>query len=137
MIHFETTVRVRYADTDKMNFVYYGKYLEYFEVGRTELIRFLGMSYKDIEESGVMLPVSECQIRYHRPARYDDLLTIMTTIPEMPRIKLITEYEIFNQNQEKLVTGKVILPFVDTQSLKITPIPEKIKKLFESKWIVK
>ncbi|MBX7241950.1 MAG: acyl-CoA thioesterase [Bacteroidia bacterium] len=137
MICVETTLRVRYADTDKMAFVYYGKYLEYFEVGRTELIRSLGMSYKDIEESGVMLPVSECNIRYHRPARYDDLLTIRTTVPEMPGVKLITEYEIFNQHQEKLVSGKVVLPFVDTQSLKITRIPDNIRVLFERRWIVK
>lgn len=134
MIVFETQVRVRYADTDKMNFVYYGKYLEYFEVGRTELIRYLGVSYKDIEENGVMLPVSECTIRYHRPARYDDLLTIKTSIPEIPEVKLITNYEIYNERQEKLISGTVILPFVDTKTLKITRIPEKIKELFKNKW---
>ena len=134
MITFETTVRVRYADTDKMNFVYYGKYLEYFEVGRTELIRSLGMSYKDIEESGVMLPVSECNIKYYRPAKYDDLLTIRTSIPEMPTVKLVTEYVIFNQKNEKIASGSVILPFVDTKTLKITRIPEKIRALFEYQW---
>src|ERR1700754_3800053 len=80
----ETTIRVRYAETDQMNVVYYGNYAQYFEVGRVESIRNLGVSYKDIEASGVIMPVVEMHVRYLRSARYDDLLTIKTTLRELP-----------------------------------------------------
>lgn len=134
MIVHETQVRVRYGDTDQMAYVYYGKYAEYFEVGRTELIRFLGFPYKKMEAEGVMLPVADLHIQYHKAAKYDDLLTIRTSVPEMPNVKLITEYEIFNEAGEKLTSGKVVLVFVDIKTGRVTRIPSNIKTAFEAAW---
>lgn len=134
MIINETTVRVRYGDTDQMGYVYYGKYAEYFEVGRTELIRSLGLPYKKMEEEGVMLPVSELNIRYYKAAKYDDLLTIRTSVSEFPTVKLLTEYEIFNENKELLTKGTVLLVFVSIETGRVTKIPPNMKLLFETAW---
>ncbi|MEL6651342.1 MAG: thioesterase family protein [Bacteroidota bacterium] len=135
MIEHDTQVRVRYAETDQMGYVYYGKYTEYFEVGRVELIRnVLGLSYKAIEESGYFLPVADLQIKYHRPARYDDLLTIRTRVPAMPRSSFPTEYEIYNEAGTLLVTGSVKLAFFHRERLVPVRIPEFIKEAVESKW---
>lgn len=134
MIINETTVRVRYGDTDQMGYVYYGKYAEYFEVGRTELIRSLGLPYKKMEEEGVMLPVSELNIRYYKAAKYDDLLTIRTRVSEFPTVKLLTEYEIFNEKKELLTKGTVLLVFVSIETGRVTKIPPNMKLLFETAW---
>lgn len=134
MIVHQTQVRVRYADTDRMGYVYYGKYAEYFEVGRTELIRSLGFAYKKMEEEGVMLPVAECNLKYHKAAKYDDLLTVKTSVPEFPNVRLITDYEIYNEAGEKLTAGRVVLVFVDMQTGKPTRMPEHIRQAFEQAW---
>lgn len=134
MISNETTVRVRYGDTDQMSYVYYGKYAEYFEIGRTELIRSLGLPYKKMEEEGVMLPVSELNIRYYKAAKYDDLLTIRTSVKQFPTVKLLTEYEIFNENKELLTKGTVLLVFVSIKTGRVTQIPPNMKMLFEAAW---
>jgi acyl-CoA thioester hydrolase len=134
MIQHQTQVRVRYGDTDKMAYVYYGKYAEYCEVGRTELIRSLGISYKEMEDDGVMLPVGEYNIRYHRPAKYDDLLTITTILPEKPTAKFITEYLIHNQLGEHLATAKVILVFVQIATNKVVRAPEYVMGAVEKLW---
>ncbi len=108
----ETRIRVRYSETDQMGVVYYGHYAQYFEVGRTETIRGLGLTYRELEESGILMPVIDLAIRYHRPARYDDLLTIRTTIKDLPG-KSITFYsEIDNDQDRLLTTGHVSLAFV-------------------------
>src|SRR5438045_8283779 len=93
-----TQMRVRYAETDQMNVVYYGNYAQYFEVGRVESIRQLGYTYKDMEQTGIITPVVEMNVRYLRPATYDDLLTVKTTLREMP-IDHRLEYfhEVFNE----------------------------------------
>lgn len=130
----ETTVRVRYAETDRMGYVYYGNYTQYFEVGRVEALRQLGTSYKEMEESGVMLPVYTCNLKYLKPAYYDDLLIIKTTIKELPTAKINFDYEIFNQKNELLNTGNTTLVFINTTTNKPCPAPEsfmeKIKKFF-------
>ena len=113
MIVHDTQLRVRYGETDQMGIVYYGKYAEYFEVGRTELIRGLGVPYRSIEARGIMMPVAELRIQYKKPARYDDLLTIRTLVKELPRSSLLTEYEIYNEDGGLLVTGFVKLAFLD------------------------
>ncbi len=89
----EIQIRVRYAETDQMGFVYYGNYATYFEVARVELIRSLGFSYKEIEESGIILPVLDYSIKYLKPAKYDDLITIKCTIPELPSVRIKFQYE--------------------------------------------
>ncbi|RYZ82138.1 MAG: acyl-CoA thioesterase, partial [Moraxellaceae bacterium] len=93
-------IRVRYADTDQMGYVYYGNYARYYEIGRVEALRSLGFHYKEMEASGVMMPVYENRSRYLRPARYDDLLTIRVSIRERPNVRIVFHYDIYNQNGE-------------------------------------
>lgn len=112
----ETKVRVRYAETDKMSYVYYGNYASYFEVARVEALRDLGMSYKQMEEDGFMLPVLEYKVKYFKPALYDDLLTIRTTIPVMPSVRIVFQYEIFNEENVLLTTAETTLVFIEAAS---------------------
>lgn len=118
MVKKETTLRVRYAETDQMGYVYYGNYAQYYEVGRVEALRKLGFSYKDMEEKGIMLPVLELTINYKKPAFYDDEITIVTSIKEMPSVRITFDYECYNSNKELLNTGKVTLVFIDKKSNK-------------------
>jgi acyl-CoA thioester hydrolase len=131
----ETIIRVRYAETDQMAFVYYGNYLQYYEVGRVEALRQLGTSYKQMEDDGVMLPVYECNVRYLKPATYDDLLVIKTTIREMPKVRITFEYEIYNQKNELLNRGSTMLVFVNKINNKPCMAPrsflEKITPFFK------
>jgi acyl-CoA thioester hydrolase len=112
----ETQVRVRYAETDQMGYVYYGNYAQYYEVGRVEALRTLGMSYKAMEDSGIMLPVVSFSIKYARPAFYDDLITIKTTIPEVPSVKIRFLYEAYNEKGELLNSGETVLVFINRKS---------------------
>jgi acyl-CoA thioester hydrolase len=129
-----TQVRVRYAETDQMSFVYYGNYPQYYEVGRAEAIRELGFTYKELENLGVMMPVVEMNIRYFRPALYDDLLTIKSTLHELPKSKVQFNHEIFNEKNELLNQGTVTLVFVDAKTMKRVDMPkvlhEKLSKFF-------
>jgi len=135
MLQHDTFVRVRYGETDQMGYVYYGKYAEYFEVGRVELIRnVLGLSYKAIEANGYFLPVANLNVKYHRPGRYDDLIKIRTRVSEMPRSSFLTEYEIFNEAEELLVTGTVKLAFFHRERLIPVRIPDFIKEAVERQW---
>jgi len=108
----EVEIRVRYAETDQMGYVYYGNYATYFEVARVESLRKLGLSYKALEESGVMLPVLEYKSKFLRPAKYDDLLTIKIIIPELPTARIKFEYEVFNELKQLLTTGETTLVFI-------------------------
>lgn len=113
MYTFETTVRVRYAETDQMGYVYYGNYAAFYEVGRVELFRSLGFSYKALEDSGVMMPVLELHSRFLKPSRYDEEITVRTYLKEKPGVKIRFDYELFNQQGELLNTGNTTLVFVD------------------------
>ncbi len=120
----EVQIRVRYAETDQMGYVYYGNYGAYYEVARTEAFRKLGIHYKEMEQDGVMMPVLEMRCKYIRPARYDDLLTVKLLLKEKPsgaRIKF--EYEVYNEAQELLNVGETTMVFVDMQTARPTPIP--------------
>ena len=116
MYSFEKTIRVRYGETDQMSFVYYGVYAQYYEVGRVELLRSLNVSYKSLEELGFALPVVNLNISYKKPAFYDDLLTIKTTIKEMPSARLTFYYETLNGKGDLLNTGEVVLVFIDKET---------------------
>jgi acyl-CoA thioester hydrolase len=107
-----TYVRVRYADTDKMGITYYSKYLEWFEVGRTEMLREIGFPYTQLEKEGIGLPVIEAYCRYHRAATYDQLLRIVSAIKTLPRVTIRIEYKIYNEQQELLVDGYTTHPFI-------------------------
>jgi len=135
MYEFNTQVRVRYAEADPMNVVYYGNYAQYFEVGRVESLRNLGISYKGIEDMGIMLPVVELNIKYLRPAKYDDLLTIKSQIKELPTDhRIIFDQEIYNEEGKLLTIGKVKLYFMDSKLGKRASMPatmlEKLSTYF-------
>jgi len=118
MYSFEKKIRVRYGETDQMSFVYYGVYAQYYEVGRVELLRSLNVSYKELEKLGFALPVVNLNISYKKPAFYDDLLTIKTTIKEMPSARITFYYETLNSKGELLNTGEVVLVFMDKKTRK-------------------
>ena len=129
MYETQTQIRVRYAETDQMNIVYYGNYAQYFEVGRVESIRQLGYTYKDMEEQGVIMPVVELHIKYLRPATYDDLLTVKTQIRELPTKHRIEFYqEVFNEKGKMLTAGKVVLYFLDAKTRNKVTMPEELRK---------
>lgn len=126
-------VRVRYAETDQMGVVYYGNYAQYFEMGRTEWLRKSGISYKWMEENGIMLPVVDLSVKFKQSAHYDDLLTVVTKLQNLPTIKIGFDYEIFNEKEELITTGSTTLVFVDMATKKIIKAPdyliEKLKHL--------
>lgn len=125
MMIFKTSVRVRYADTDQMKFVYNGKYFEYFEVGRTEMMREIGLPYKNIESSGFLMPVIEAKITYLSPAFYDELLEIQTIVPEFPKIRIHIDHLIKSLDRNiEIVRGYVELAFINTQTMKPTRAPK-------------
>lgn len=109
----ETSIRVRYGETDQMGYVYYGNYAMYYEVGRVEAFRQLGLTYKSLEESGFMLPVYTFNITYFKPAYYDDLLVIKTTIKRVEGAKIYYEYEMYNVLNELLNKGETTLVFIN------------------------
>jgi acyl-CoA thioester hydrolase len=129
----ETQIRVRYAETDQMNVVYYGNYAQYFEVARAESIRNLGFTYKEMEAAGVIMPVVEMQTKFLRPAHYDDLLTIRTILRDLPvDHRIHFEHEVFNQEKKLLTLGKVILYFVKMNNFEKTVMPETLRQVLQS-----
>lgn len=131
MFTYETKLRVRYGETDNMGYVYYGNYPLYYEVGRTELMRYFGFPYKKIEEIGIMLPVKNLAIKYYKPAVYDDLLTIKTIIKDLPKAKITFFYEIYNEKDELLNQGETTLVFVDEKSRRPKRAPSDLLKQLE------
>lgn len=117
--------RVRYGETDQMGYLYYGNYAQYYEIGRVEMLRASGLTYREMEQDhGVLMPVVSLQMRFVRPARYDELLTIRTTLRQLPEKFITFEVEIFNE-QSKLVNGGTVrLCFVEASSGKTIPAPE-------------
>ncbi len=130
MIESESKVRVRYAETDKMGYVYYGRYLEYYEIGRTDLIRNLGITYRELEEKGIFLPVYQVNINYHKAAKYDEVLTIKTYLKSLPAVRIKFDYEIFNESNELINTGDVTLLFIDEKSRKPLKAPSELINIF-------
>ena len=135
MYSFETKIRVRYSETDQMSFVYYGVYAQYYEVGRVELLRSLGLTYKKLEEMGFALPVVNLNIKYKKPAYYDDELTIRTTIKKLPSAKITFYYEMLNANNELLNIGEVVLVFVNKETGKPCFAPEMVINKFKEKLV--
>jgi len=133
MIQHETKIRVRYGETDQMGYLYYGNYAQYYEVGRAELIRSVGITYKKMEEEhGIMMPVTSMNIRYIRPALYDELLTIKTSLRHLPDQFITFHYEIYNE-KGKLVNGATVrLCFMDITTKKRVSTPEYLQKELSS-----
>jgi len=131
----ETQIRMHYALTDQMGVVYYGNYAQFYEIGRTEAIRQLGYTYKDIEAMGIIMPVVEMNSKFLRPAKYDDLITVKTTLRELPTGHAINFFfEIFNEEDKLLNAGNVILYFMEAVTMKRAKMPteleEKLKGYF-------
>lgn len=135
MFSCSTQIRVRYAETDQMGVVYHSNYFPYFESARAEAIRKLGLTYADMEKAGVIMPVVDVHCRYLRPAKYDDLLTIQTILKELPvHHKIEFHHEVFNEKEELLAVGKIILYFMEVNGMKRTGMPaslmEKLQPYF-------
>ena len=126
-----TKIRVRYGETDQMGFVYYGNYALYLEQGRTDWLRKMGFSYKELEAQNILLPVTQFSINYHAPGKYDDLLEIETTLVNKPEIKIQFSYVVWNEEKKQLITAETTLAFVDKKTMKITPAPEYLIEAIE------
>lgn len=116
MNYHQIEIRVRYSETDQMRVVYHGNYAQYFEVGRVEWLRNKGVSYKWMEENGIMLPVVSLTMNYKKPARYDELLTLKTILKKQASVKIEFDYELYNEKEELLTTGNSVLVFVDAKT---------------------
>ena len=120
-------IRVRYAETDQMGYVYYGNYAQYLEIGRVEWLRKLGVSYKQMEDSGIMLPVVKMEIHYKTPARYDDILTVHTRLKEMPSARITFQYEIYKSSSSVMIaTAVVSLVFINIKTRRPIKCPKYI-----------
>ena len=128
-LHFDYTLRIRYAETDQMGVVYYGNYPQYLELGRVEWLRAIGLTYKEMEAEGIMMPVVSLQIQYKKPALYDELITIRTKLKDLPSTKIEFDYEILNEKGELLSTANTILVFVDAKTFRPVRCPEKVLDL--------
>ena len=128
----EIQIRVRYGETDQMGVVYHGNYPLYLEIGRIEWLRKLGISYKNMEENGVMLPVVSLTVNYKKPACYDDLINVKTKLKNRPTAKIEFEYEISNEKGEILTTASTILVFVDMKTNRPVKAPDYILDLIDS-----
>ena len=118
--------RVRYAETDQMGVVYHGNYAQFLEMGRVEWLRALGISYRSMEENGIMLPVISLQMEYKKSAYYDDLLTVETGLVKTPAVKIEFNYKIHNENRELLVKANTVLAFMDMKTQRPTKCPDYI-----------
>ena len=131
MIVTETKIRVRYAETDQMGYVYYGNYATYYEVGRTNALRDLGTTYNTLEKAGVMMPVMTMNVKYIKPAKYDDLLTIKTIVKEVPRMRMNFIYEIYNEAGDLLNIGETTLAFISKERMRPVACPDWLSEIFE------
>ncbi len=129
MFTHETQVKVRYAETDQMGIVYHGNYAQYYEIARTECFEASsGMTYASMEAEGVMLPILEFQAKYLKPALYNQVLTIKTIVKEIPTVRLIVEYEMYNEEKQLINIGKTTLVFVDKETRRPCHPPESFMK---------
>jgi len=129
MINFETNIRVRYNETDRMGYLHHSYYAVYFEIARTEMLRNIGVSYRELEEKGILLPVYKLLIEYKKPAFYDDILTIRITMNKLPEVKLELDYEIY-KDKNLICKANSINVFVSTITRKPVKIPENLYNLF-------
>jgi acyl-CoA thioester hydrolase len=116
MFEHTTKIRVRYGETDQMGYMYYGNYAEFYEVGRVEMLRSLGMTYSAMEASGIMMPVLELHCRYLKPALYDEEISVKVIMDKMPGVKIHFKYELYNHNDELINTGDTLLVFVNMKT---------------------
>ena len=130
MYSYETIIRVRYNETDRMGYLHHSVYASYFEIARTEMMRNLGISYKEMEDSGILLPVYALNIGFRQPAFYDDNLTVKSMLTMLPVVKLIIEYEVINQNRQLICTATSTNVFISASSRKPIRAPESLIQKF-------
>lgn len=128
----ETRIRVRYGETDQMQYVYYGVYAMYYEVGRVESLRQLGLTYRELEAMGIIMPVLENHSEFLLPAVYDELLRIVVTIPEKPSVRIRFQYEIYNEKETLIHRGQTLLAFVNQKTGRPCRPPEAFQKVLAS-----
>ncbi len=128
----EFSFRVRYSETDQMGVVYHGNYAQYLELGRVEWLRSMGISYKQMEENGVMLPVISLQISYKKSIKYDDLITIRTILKKKPGVKIEFDFEIFNEDRDLLAEANVVLVFMDMKKNRPIRCPKYLLETIDS-----
>lgn len=135
MISHDTQVRVLYRDTDKMGVVYHANYIVYYEAARNEMFRAIGLPYTELEAMNIVMPIVEVESKYKAPAYYDELLTVRATIKELPAVRAIIEYEVFNEAGTLINTGKTVLGYVNTERMRPCRAPQKfideLQKYFE------
>lgn len=132
MIRHRSQFRVRYAEVDQMGYVYYGNYAMYYELGRAAMIRDFGYPYSELEKDGTVMPAVKMNIKYLKPALYDELITIETTIKQILDIPFVTFYHrLYNEKNELINTGEVTLAFFDPTSQKRCPMPERLRLILE------
>jgi len=135
MFEHSTKIRVRYGETDQMGYMYYGNYAQFYEVGRVEMLRSMGLTYSGMEASGIMMPVVELNCKYLKPALYDEEITVKVIMKEMPRIRIHFNYELYNEKQELINTGETLLVFINMQTNRPCLAPEdfrdKLKAFFK------
>jgi len=135
MFEHSTKIRVRYGETDQMGYMYYGNYAEFYEVGRVEMLRSLGLTYSGMEKSGIMMPVLELKCKYLKPALYDEEITVKVMMDKMPGVKIHFRYELYNEQSELINTGETLLVFVNMATgrpcLPASDFLEKLKPFFE------
>ncbi|MGZ3764784.1 MAG: acyl-CoA thioesterase [Mucilaginibacter sp.] len=130
MFEHTTKLRVRYGETDQMGYMYYGNYAEFYEVGRVEMLRSLGMTYSGMEAEGIMMPVLELSCKYLKPALYDEEISIKVIMNKMPGVKIHFRYELYNPKNELINTGETLLAFVNMKTNRpCLPSQEFIDKL--------
>ena len=127
----KSTIKVRYGETDQMGVVYHGNYAQYFEIARIDWLEKIGISYKKMEEEGIILPVVSLSTKFNKSAFFDDELTITTHLLKLPTAKIEFEYEIHNQKGELLTTGNTILVFVSMETKRPIKCPQKVLDLIE------
>lgn len=130
MLTYEIGIRVRYKETDAMGVVHHSNYVNYYEVARTEMLREHGTTYRELEETGVMLPVHEMKMHFFAPARYDDLLTVKLTMKQLPGVKMVFDHEIYNEQSTLVNTGQVTLVFMNAETRRACRAPQWFLDLF-------
>jgi acyl-CoA thioester hydrolase len=124
MLVNDTQLRVQYYETDQMGVVHHSNYIRYFEIGRTELMRSIGLTYKRLEDSGIVMPITNIEARYFYPAYYDDVICIKSSIKEIPKARITFHYEIYNEQGKLLITGSATLAFVNKDTGRPQRAPE-------------
>lgn len=131
MFNYSIQLRVAYADTDQMGYVYYGNYARYYEIARVESLRSLGLTYRALEKDGIMMPVVENHSKYIRPAQYDELLTIKVIIRSLPEKRITFEYEVYNEEEKLINLGETILAFVSAETRRPSKAPDEIVEVLK------